>query len=172
MTIKIHIARRMILMAMAVSTWSKCPLGRRHGCILALDGKYIISTGYNGLAKNENVNTPECQRDKDKSCRIDYMGNCPAIHAEQNAIINANLAKVNMSECVAYVTKQPCQMCMRFLQNSGIPVAIFPQFYPDPYPLNMGNTWELDHDIPINFVQVKTWPKPEIREWHGEQILI
>ena len=63
---------------------SKC---KRHqiGCIIIKDNM-ILSTGYNGPARGL-PHCEECLRDNIKSGHNEEI--CRAIHAEQNAIINA-----------------------------------------------------------------------------------
>lgn len=107
---------RMLEIAKVVSGWSKCPEGKRHGCVLAFKGKYIASTGYNGPA----TGVPHCDGcvwDEDKS-------KCPAIHAEVNAVVN--MARLGMSsfQTVAYVTKTPCKECLSVLRNAGVDMVV------------------------------------------------
>ena len=105
---------RFLRLAQEVASWSSCPKGRQHGCVLAVDGKYICSTGYNGLSSNEYcIHKSKCKVICPKSI-------CPAIHAEVNAIINAARLGVKLSDCVAYCTKKPCENCKRVLTNAGI----------------------------------------------------
>lgn len=105
---------RMLQLAFVVSGWSPEPEGRRHGCILAVDGKYIVATGFNGPDRHwraEGAVIPDCGGD---CCQA------PTIHAEANAIMNAEQIGVDLSRCVAYVTKKPCDECNRALEARGI----------------------------------------------------
>lgn len=107
---------RMLQLAFVVSGWSPEPEGQRHGCVLALDGKYIVSTGFNGPDR-------EWKHTHKKDCG----GTCckpPVIHAEVNALLNLKMVGVESDRCVAYVTKKPCDPCMQALKNAGVQ-AIF-----------------------------------------------
>src|SRR5947207_1791980 len=68
---------RMLQLAFVVSGWSPEREGQRHGCVLAIDGKYIVSTGFNGADRYWS----------DDGCG----GTCchaPVVHAEVNALLN------------------------------------------------------------------------------------
>ena len=45
---------------------------------------------------------------------------CRALHAEQNAIIQAALHGVSVDGATLYCTAQPCVICAKMLINSGI----------------------------------------------------
>ena len=104
---------RMLEVATTVSSWSPCVSGKTHACVLAIDGKYIISTGVNG--PNHKVNVPNCM-----SGECGHQVHCNAIHAEVNAVINAARVGAEITKCIAYCTKQPCEMCRSVLINAGI----------------------------------------------------
>lgn len=99
---------KMLQLAFIVSGWSSQPIGKQHGCVLALDGKYIVATGFNG---HDRSALPV-----DENIRI--------VHAEENAVLNAKLVKVDLSKCVAFVTKRPCEPCREGLKKAGI-LAVF-----------------------------------------------
>jgi len=112
-------ALTMIAVAREIALLSKCGEGRQHACVLAVEGAYIVSTGYNGPAhKMEHCNT----------CNYTPSSICPAIHAEENAIINlarnggGGTVGKNM---VAYITKKPCKKCLEILFNAGITTLVF-----------------------------------------------
>jgi dCMP deaminase len=56
---------------------------------------------------------------------------CRAVHAEQNALIQA--AKHGVSICGAdiYTTVQPCVLCTKLIINAGIHRVIYEASYPD-----------------------------------------
>jgi len=112
---------RMQRFAAEVASWSNCPIGRKHACILTLEGKYIISTGYNGTATKE----PECVCEGKRKGWC--MENCVAVHAEVNALANAARIGVSVLDSIAYVTKAPCLPCRAALKNSGVHVIIWDQ---------------------------------------------
>ena len=114
-----HIRRkykdRMLQIAFVASGWSPEKEGNRHGCVLALEGKYPIAVGFNGPDRNWKLEGKDCG------------GSCckaPNIHAEVNAILNAQFVGADLSKCVAFVTKKPCRPCYQALTQAGIK-AIF-----------------------------------------------
>jgi deoxycytidylate deaminase len=111
----------MLALVRTVADWSRCPVNRRHGCVLAVDGRYIVATGYNGTARGESHCNCE---DKDKSwCE----SNCNAAHAEINAICNAARVGAPVERCVAYLTKAPCRPCRAALKNAGVAMVVWLQ---------------------------------------------
>jgi dCMP deaminase len=104
----------MLGFASVVSTWSRCPEGRQHGCVLAVDGKYLISTGFNDTARGQSA--CECEgKPKDFCSEV-----CRAVHAEVNAVINAAHVGAQLDRCVAFCTKKPCGPCLSVLRNARV----------------------------------------------------
>lgn len=116
-----------IQIARTVAMMSPCSR-RKFGAIIVKDGA-IISTGYNGSArgtKNCGIDIL-CLKNLYKEGAYNSYVYCPAIHAEQNAIINAArngasvlggtlyLASLNAGNC-----ERPCHRCRREIINSGI----------------------------------------------------
>lgn len=108
--------------ASAVALRSTC-LDKRYGAVIVKDDE-IIATGYNGAPRGE-VNCCEVG----KCAREDYARGegyllCPAVHAEQNAIISAS--RERMIGATMYLasldtsTPTPCEICRRMIKNSGI----------------------------------------------------
>lgn len=105
--------------AALVAERSNC---RRHhiGAITVKD-KRILTTGYNGGAKD----MPDCL---ELGCRKDELGHssgvghndCRAIHAEQNAIIQAASKGINIDGATIYSTHTPCSICANMIKNVGI----------------------------------------------------
>lgn len=113
--------------AKAVSMRSTC-IRKHYGAVIVKNGE-IIATGYNNPPRGE-LHCFTCtkgNRGKDASTYID----CPAVHAEMNAIISASrndmlgadlyLAGYNVKsgepiECEAW----PCEICLRLIKNAGI----------------------------------------------------
>jgi len=106
--------------AREVSTRSPC-LKLQVGAIIVKDD-CIVSTGYNGPPRGE----PHC----DVCTRLDipdgesYGKECPAVHAEENAIINAARYGISINDSVMYlytgIGLEPCYRCKRAIINSGI----------------------------------------------------
>ena len=70
----------------AVSIKSKC-LKKHYGAIIVKNNE-IISTGFNGPARGED-HCAKCTKVGSDKDIVEYSS-CPAIHAEQNAIISAS----------------------------------------------------------------------------------
>ena len=111
---------RLMDLASQVATWSARPIGRQHGCVLAVDGRFIVATGYNGTAAGE----PPCACDVQE---IDVCPKycCPVVHGEINAIVNAAKVNAPLERCVAYLTKAPCLTCRSALKNAGVVAMVW-----------------------------------------------
>lgn len=114
--------------ALLVSERSTC---KRHsvGAILVRD-KMILSTGYNGAAKGaKDCLELGCLRDELKIKSGTRQEICRAIHAEQNAIIQAANNGVNIAGSTMYCTHSPCIICAKMIANAGIKeVIVFEQY--------------------------------------------
>ena len=108
--------------AFAVAERSTCD--RAHvGAVLVRDRR-ILTTGYNGAPSG----LPHC----DDVGHLMVDGHCVrALHAEQNAIIQAALHGISIGGATAYVTHQPCLTCAKMLINSGIVRVVYAGNYPD-----------------------------------------
>ena len=119
--------------AKAVSERSTC-LRRHYGAVIVKDNR-IVSTGYNGSASGE-VNCCDrgvCKREELKIPHGERYEMCEAVHAEQNAILQASASE--MKNAVMYVygydciedkmcSGKACKMCNRFIRNSGIRMVV------------------------------------------------
>lgn len=56
---------------------------------------------------------------------------CRALHAEQNAIIQAAVHGTAIQGSIIYTTTQPCVLCCKMIVNAGIKKVIFAGEYPD-----------------------------------------
>lgn len=118
-----------IRIAEAVSQRSTC-LRRHYGCVIVKDDE-IIATGYNGSARGEPncCDVYEvCPRHSQEHNTGNY-GDCPAVHAEQNAMLSANRAKMIgatmylagfEADGMAVKECKPCPICDRMIKNAGI----------------------------------------------------
>ena len=119
--------------AKAVGRRSTC-LRRRYGAIIVKD-KIIISTGYNGAPRGEAncIDTGVCERERLNVPKGQNYELCVAVHAEQNAIINAD--PVKMQGATIYIegynadgslaSGKPCLLCRRMLRNAMIAEAVY-----------------------------------------------
>jgi dCMP deaminase len=105
--------------ASVVAERSTCQ--RHHVGAVAVKDKHILSTGYNGAAAGL-VDCLElgCLRDEmniESGTRHEI---CRAIHAEQNAIIQASLHGISLEGATIYATHSPCILCAKMLVNARI----------------------------------------------------
>ncbi len=123
-------------MAQTVATRSTC-LRHKVGAVLVKD-KYILTTGYNGAPRNlPHCLDTGCIRDKNNIPSGTMHEICRAIHAEQNAVIQAALHGISTEGATLYCTHQPCIICAKILINAGIIKVVFAKGYPDKEALNM-----------------------------------
>jgi len=117
-------------LAFLVAERSTC---RRHhvGAVIVRD-KRILTTGYNGA--------PAGSRDcLELGCLRDRMGIpsgtrheiCRAVHAEQNAIIQAGSHGITVAGGTLYCTHSPCLICAKMVVNAKIRRFVTCQEYPD-----------------------------------------
>lgn len=101
------------------------------GAVLVKD-KQILTTGYNGAAAGiKDCLELGCLRDKLKIKSGTRHEICRAIHAEQNAIIQAALHGVSTENAMIYCTHSPCILCAKILVNAKIKKYITCRNYPD-----------------------------------------
>jgi len=117
--------------AQVVASRSTC-LRRQIGAVLVRD-KQILTTGYNGPP----VKTLHCY-EKDGCLRENRSIKsgtqhelCRAVHAEQNAIIQAALHGVSTRGATMYCTCSPCRICASMIVNAGIVKFVTNEEYPD-----------------------------------------
>ena len=112
-------------------------LRRQVGAVIVKD-KRIIATGYNGAPMNcKHCEEIGCLRDKLKVPSGERHELCRAIHAEQNALVQAAYAGTSVKDSVMYITTQPCSLCAKMLINAGIKKIIFKGDYPDELAMEM-----------------------------------
>ncbi|QJR44445.1 dCMP deaminase family protein [Mycoplasma miroungirhinis] len=151
---------------------SKDPTTKVGACIVS-DTNHVISVGYNGMPKslnqddeNENIDNDKIfswerpkTKDDIKNSKYTYV-----VHAEANAIINANLTNSNIkSNSTIYITHSPCFNCAKLIVQSKIKRVVYTQEY-----LNDTEEWEsslyilktmgvelikLDNDFDIEIVE-------------------
>ncbi len=114
--------------AKEVATRATCPR-RSVGAVIVLDRR-ILTTGYNGAPHG----LAHCT---EVGCKI-VDGHCQrALHAEQNAILQAALNGVSTRGATVYVTCQPCNACAKMIINAGIVRVVFEGDYPDPFAMEL-----------------------------------
>ncbi|MFH1721354.1 MAG: cytidine/deoxycytidylate deaminase family protein [Candidatus Altiarchaeota archaeon] len=102
---------------------------RQFGSVIVNEKREIVATGYNGMVRG----APHCE---DVGCIKDDLeiesgmghGICPAVHAEQNALLQAGK---DSKGSTLYVNAYPCKICARLIVNSGIKVVVTSGVYTD-----------------------------------------
>ncbi len=118
-------------MAELTAQRSTC-LRRQVGAIIVKE-KHIIATGYNGAPKG----LPHCKelggclREKLEIPSGERHELCRALHAEQNAIIQAATLGQSIEGATIYITHQPCIICAKMIINAGISRIVIRRGYPD-----------------------------------------
>jgi len=121
-----------------VKTRSTC-IRRQVGATIVLDRR-IISTGYNGAPRDTtHCDVSGCMRIRLNIPSGERHELCRAIHAEQNAIVQAAYSGTSLKGATIYVTCQPCSMCAKMLINAGIVKIIYKGSYPDDLSLELLN---------------------------------
>lgn len=114
-----------------VASRSTC-LRRQVGAVIIKD-KRILATGYNGapsgLAHCQEVG---CIREAHNVPSGQRHELCRALHAEQNAILQAALYGVSIQGATIYCTTHPCVMCAKMIINAGMREVVIQKTYPDP----------------------------------------
>ena len=124
--------------AKVVATRSTC-LRHHVGAVIVRD-KRIISTGYNGSPKGlKHCLDIGCIRDQENIESGTKVEICRAIHAEQNAIIQAALHGTSTEGATLYCTHQPCIICAKMIINAGIIKVIYGEDYPDEAAIELFN---------------------------------
>jgi dCMP deaminase len=124
---------RFIEMAKLVSTWSSC-IRHKVGCAIVRD-KRILTTGYNGAPAGVNTCKDKeiCIRDTLKIESGTKQELCYAVHAEQNAIVQAAKLGLSLEGATLYCTHRPCSICAKLIINSGIKRVVYLFEYPDNF---------------------------------------
>ena len=131
--------KRFMEMAYVVSSWSSCyQENRQVGAVITRD-KRILTTGYNGAGSGilSCKERGECLRRKLNIASGTRAEVCYAVHAEQNAIIQAAKLGISVDGATLYCTHQPCVICAKMIINSGIKRVVYKEGYPDEFSLEM-----------------------------------
>lgn len=117
-----------------VSTRSTCL--RHHVGAILIKNKRILSTGYNGApAGLPHCIDIGCPRKDVPSGTMHEL--CRAVHAEQNAIIQAAMHGISIEGATLYCTHQPCILCSKMIINAGIVEVIYEEEYEEKSGLEM-----------------------------------
>ncbi|MBQ8426286.1 MAG: dCMP deaminase family protein [Clostridia bacterium] len=130
---------RFMNLAETVADWSSCFQTNRHVGAVVVKDKRILTTGYNGASSGIEscAERGECLRRVKNIASGTMQEVCYAVHAEQNAIIQAAKLGVSLEGATMYVTHQPCVICTRMIINSGVKKVIYKNGYPDDFALEL-----------------------------------
>ncbi|MDX1359280.1 MAG: cytidine/deoxycytidylate deaminase family protein [Clostridia bacterium] len=119
-----------------VKTRSTC-LRRQVGALIVKD-KRILASGYNGApAGVSHCDEVGCLRQQLEIPSGERHELCRAIHAEQNALIQAAYSGTSVKGATIYVSLQPCSLCAKLMINGGITRLVFRGSYPDELAMTM-----------------------------------
>ena len=119
--------------ALEVSKRSTC-MRRQYGAVIVKNDE-IIATGYNGAPRGFKncIDSGICLRNQIGSEKGSGYEFCPAVHAEQNAMLSASRSEmigstiyINGTEADGeQANSYPCNLCSRLICNSGIEKVVF-----------------------------------------------
>ena len=127
--------KRFAMLTKTIAEWSSCfQENRKVGAIIVRD-KRILTTGYNGAPSGLKncMERGECLRRKLNIPSGTKQETCYAIHAEQNAIIQAAKMGISIQGATLYCTHQPCAICSKMIVNAGIIRVVYLNPYPDDF---------------------------------------
>ncbi len=141
--------KRFMELTEAVAQWSSCFKQDRHvGAIIVKDNR-ILTTGYNGAPQGVTTcrDRGECMREKlgiQSGTRHEL---CYAVHAEQNAILQASRLGIPLKGATLYCTHQPCVICAKMIVNAGITRIVYKNGYPDEFSMQLLEEANVQVDI-------------------------
>jgi dCMP deaminase len=133
--------RRFMQMCDLIGTWASCyKSDRKMGCVIVKD-KRVLTTGYNGAPAGLKtcVERGECMRVRLGIPSGQQAQLCYAVHAEQNALIQAAKLGLSVDGATLYVTNRPCVICAKLIINAGIRRIVYRYDYPDDFALELLN---------------------------------
>jgi len=109
-------------------------LRRNVGAVIVQD-RHIVATGYNGAPRGIDhcAQRGGCLREELGIPSGERHELCRALHAEQNAIIQAATFGHSIEGGTIYITHAPCVICSKMIINAGIKKIIVGAEYPDPF---------------------------------------
>lgn len=131
--------KRFVELSQVIAGWSSCYKENRQIGAVIVKNKRILTTGYNGAPSGiyNCKERGECLRQKLGIQSGKQQEICYAIHAEQNAIIQAAKLGVSIEGATLYCTHFPCTICAKMIINSGIKRIVYIYPYPDDFSINL-----------------------------------
>jgi len=146
--------------ALSVAARSTC-LRRKFGAVIVKDNT-IVGTGYNGTSRGVvNCDEVGCIKDVMELPQGRAYDYCPAVHAEENAIINSNRAdRIGATLYLSgidrggnYTMALPCQRCRRKIINSQIERVVVLMNDGSPRYIDVGEYVKEDSDWYLELVE-------------------
>lgn len=127
--------QRFVALSQTIATWSSCYKENRQIGAVIVRNKRILTTGYNGAPAGVTSckDRGECLRVRLGIASGTKHELCYAIHAEQNAIIQAAKLGVSIEGATLYCTHYPCAICAKMIVNAGIARLVYIHPYPDDF---------------------------------------
>ena len=127
--------KRFMELTETVAGWSSCFQENRHVGAIIVKDKHVLTTGYIGAPAGINscAERGECLRRKLNIPSGTMQEPCYAVHAEQNAIVQAARLGIKVDGATLYCTHQPCVICAKIIINSGIQRVVYKHGYPDDF---------------------------------------
>ncbi|MCD6267256.1 MAG: dCMP deaminase family protein [Thermotogaceae bacterium] len=117
--------------AMLLKERSTC-IHRKVGALIVKNNR-ILATGYNQPPSHfPHCDEIGCIRDDLGIESGEHQEICYALHAEQNALMQAARFGISTDGATMYVTHKPCSICARLIINAGIKRVVYHYDYPDP----------------------------------------
>lgn len=135
--------KRFLKLSNEVATWSSC-LKAQVGCIITKNNR-VIAQGYNGAPQGFKTCVEKGYCHKLKCGLLKGMNECYAVHAEQNALLQAARMGISVDEATLYCTTKPCDVCTRLIINAGIKRIV----YIKPYESSWADTLVKESGIQI-----------------------
>ncbi|MFH1055872.1 MAG: cytidine/deoxycytidylate deaminase family protein [Candidatus Altiarchaeota archaeon] len=131
-----------------VSLRSTC-FRRQIGAIVVNPEREIVATGFNGNVRGApHCDEIGCLKDQMKIKSGEGHDWCTAVHAEQNALIQAGKAA---KASTLYINAFPCKICARLIVNAGVKRVVISGEYTDKDGLKILS----DRGIEITHVKIK-----------------
>ena len=120
-------------LAMAVARRSTC-LRRQVGAVIVDNRGRVAATGYNGAPTGmEHCSKIGCLRDRENILSGQQQQRCRAVHAEQNALIQAVGTGAQLEGGTIYTLISPCVICAKMILNTRLAKVVYLEDYPDEY---------------------------------------
>ena len=130
---------RFMELADTISGWASCyKADRKIGAVIVKHTRIVTTVLIGAPAGIKTcVERGECLRQKLGIASGTRAELCYAVHAEQNAIIQAARLGSSIDGATLYCTHQPCVLCAKMIVNAGIRRVVYREGYPDDFARQM-----------------------------------